>query len=97
MHNFVLACTNCNRSKSDRLAAKVHLDRWIKLTSQNSVEIIRIGDQVGVSANLETSLAIANWGYMAGINDNGLAWVTAGNFELINHTHQELVNACNIF
>ena len=83
MHNFVLACPNCNRSKSDRLAAKVHLDRWIKLTSQNSVEIIRIGDQVGVSANLETSLAIANWGYMAGINDNGLAWVTAGNFELM--------------
>ena len=76
MHNFVLACPNCNRSKSDSLAAKVHLDRWIKLTSQNSAEIIRIGEQVGVSANLETSLAIAKWAYGAAANINAVFWKT---------------------
>jgi hypothetical protein len=70
MHNFVLACPTCNRSKSDTLAAKEYLDMWIKLISQHSDEMIRIGDQVGVSADLETSLAIANWGYMTRTNDN---------------------------
>lgn len=76
MHNFVLACPNCNRSKSDTLAAKIYLDMWIKLTSQNSDEIIRIGEQVGVSANLETSLAIAKWAYGAAANINAVFWKT---------------------
>lgn len=76
MHNFVLACPNCNRSKSDTLAAKIYLDTWIKLTSQKSDEIIRIGEQVGVSANLETSLAIAKWAYGAAANINAVFWKT---------------------
>ena len=76
MHNFVLACPNCNRSKSDTLAAKIYLDMWIKLTSQNSGEIIRIGEQVGVSANLETSLAIAKWAYETAANINAVFWKT---------------------
>jgi 5-methylcytosine-specific restriction endonuclease McrA len=35
MHNFVLACPSCNRSKSDSLAARVHLDRWEKAVKNN--------------------------------------------------------------
>jgi hypothetical protein len=76
MHNFVLACPNCNRSKSDTLAAKVYLDMWIKLISQHADEMIRIGEQVGVSANLETSLAIAKWAYGAAANINAIFWKT---------------------
>ena len=63
MHNFVLACPNCNRSKSDTLAAKEYLDMWIKLIRQHFNEMIRIGERVGIPADLETSLAIAKWGY----------------------------------
>ena len=77
MHNFVLACPSCNRSKSDSLAAKVHLDRWIKLTSQHSDKLIRIGEQVGLAANLETSLAIAKWAYGAADKINAVFWNTS--------------------
>ena len=76
MHNFVLACPSCNRSKSDSLAAKVHLDKWIELTTKNSDAIVRIGEQVGVSANLETSLAISKWGYGTAIDSEATFWIT---------------------
>jgi 5-methylcytosine-specific restriction endonuclease McrA len=74
MHNFVLACTTCNRSKSDTLAAKVHLDKWVELTTKNSEAIQGIGEQVGVLANLDTSIAIAKWGYEGAILNKGLTW-----------------------
>ena len=63
MHNFVLACPSCNRSKSDSLAAKVHLDKWIELTTKNSDAIVRIGKAIGVTSNLETSTTILRWAY----------------------------------
>lgn len=63
MHNFVLACPTCNRSKSDTLAAKIHLDKWMKLTTKNSDAIARIGEAIGVPAHLESSMTILRWAY----------------------------------
>jgi 5-methylcytosine-specific restriction endonuclease McrA len=74
MHNFVLACPACNRSKSDTLAAKMHLDKWVELITNNSEAVAKIGEQAGVSSNLETSLAIAKWGYESATLSNGLTW-----------------------
>lgn len=74
MHNFVLACPSCNRSKSDSLAARIHLNKWTELTAKNSEAIARIGERAGVSSNLNTSIAIAEWGYGAAIEANGLVW-----------------------
>ena len=76
MHNFVLACPTCNRSKSDTLAAKIHLDKWVELINNNSEAITKIGEQVGVSSNLETSLAIAKWGYGTTSQNQNYCWIS---------------------
>ena len=81
IHNFVLACPACNRSKSDTLAAKIHLDKWVELTTKSSEAIGNIGDQVGVSSNLETILAIAKWGYENAAHTNAAFWIKPGVYE----------------
>ena len=81
MHNFVLACPSCNRSKSDSLAAKVHLDKWVKATMKNNDAITQIGGTVGVVANLGTSLSIAQWSYGAASSDKKTAWLKTGQYE----------------
>jgi 5-methylcytosine-specific restriction endonuclease McrA len=81
MHNFVLACPTCNRSKSDTLAAKIHLDKWMGLTSKNSDAIARIGNQVGVLSNLETSIAITKWGYGVVQKDQNCLWLRPNTYE----------------
>jgi 5-methylcytosine-specific restriction endonuclease McrA len=84
MHNFVLACPECNRSKSDTLAAKMHLNKWVELITNNSEAVAKIGEQAGVSSNLETSLAIAKWGYELAINNNVDFWINSGRYEKLN-------------
>ena len=81
MHNFVLACPTCNRSKSDTLAAKVHLDKWVELTTKNSEAIQRIGEQAGVLANLATSIAIAEWGYVTARKNNSAFWANPRGYQ----------------
>jgi hypothetical protein len=81
MHNFVLACPTCNRSKSDTLAAKVHLDKWIELTKKNAKAIAKIGEQIGVSSSLETSIAIAKWGYVTATHASVNFWVRSRHYE----------------
>jgi 5-methylcytosine-specific restriction endonuclease McrA len=83
MHNFVLACPSCNRSKSDSLAAKVHLDKWMELTTKNSDAIARVGEQVGVSSNLDTSIAILEWGYRTAAKNNSVFWAKLGSYEAL--------------
>jgi 5-methylcytosine-specific restriction endonuclease McrA len=55
MHNFVLACPTCNRSKSDSLGARIHLDKWTELTAKNSEAIHSIGEKTGILAVRVTS------------------------------------------
>jgi 5-methylcytosine-specific restriction endonuclease McrA len=81
MHNFVLACPSCNRSKSDSLGAKGHLDRWIKLTSQHSDKLIRIGERAGVLSNLETSIAVVKWIYGVARQDKNSLWLSPNIYE----------------
>ncbi len=80
MHNFVLACPTCNRSKSDTLAANIHLNKWVELIAKNSDEIVKIGNEVGISANLETTMAIAKWGYEAANKGGGSGWIKPGEY-----------------
>jgi 5-methylcytosine-specific restriction endonuclease McrA len=65
MHNFVLACPSCNRSKSDSLAAKIHLDKWTELTAKNSEAIHSIGEKTGILVARDTSLKVVSWAYEA--------------------------------
>jgi len=81
MHNFVLACPSCNRSKSDSLAAKVHLDKWAKAVKENDLAITQIGGAVGVVTNLETSLSITQWSYSAASGGQASGWVKPSQYE----------------
>jgi hypothetical protein len=81
MHNFVLACPSCNRSKSDSLAAKAHLNKWAKAVRNNDEAITQIGEVVGVVTNLETSLSIAQWSYSAASGGQSSGWVKAGKYD----------------
>jgi 5-methylcytosine-specific restriction endonuclease McrA len=81
MHNFVLACPSCNRSKSDSLAARIHLNRWVKAVMKNNDATTQIGEAVGVVANLETSLSIAQWSYGAASGGQVTGWVKAGQYD----------------
>jgi 5-methylcytosine-specific restriction endonuclease McrA len=82
MHNFVLACPTCNRSKSDTLAAKIHLDKWIEAITRNNYVITEIGKKVSIATNLETSLSIMQWSYGTAINSQSAEWVKSGQYEL---------------
>jgi len=81
MHNFVLACPTCNRSKSDSLAAKVHLDKWLETANRESSELEKIGMKAGVFANLEISLAATKWGYKTANHANAAFWREPGAYE----------------
>lgn len=83
IHNFVLACPSCNRSKSDSLASKVHLDKWSQSATKNSEAIMKIGGRAGVMSNLETSIAIVKWSYWAGIKNNSVFWAKPGSYQAI--------------
>jgi 5-methylcytosine-specific restriction endonuclease McrA len=87
MHNFVLACPTCNRSKSDTLAAKEHLENWLERSNKNSEAIMEIGEQVGVAANLQTSTSIARWGYGAAIEGHGAGWIRPGHYVSLKPTY----------
>jgi hypothetical protein len=51
------------------------------LINNNSEAITKIGEQVGVSSNLETSLAIAKWGYETANHANAAFWLQPGAYE----------------
>jgi len=59
MHNFVLAHPACNRSKSDTLAARVHLERWVEYVERNDDALREIGEEAGRVANREACKAVA--------------------------------------
>ena len=90
MDNFVLAHPSCNRSKSDRLAARRHLENWVDRCHQQGADLEQIGYEAGFSSSTSTSLAVARWGYQAASTARGQAWVQAGQFELVGPEYLEV-------
>jgi 5-methylcytosine-specific restriction endonuclease McrA len=84
IHNFVLAHPSCNRSKSDTLAAKMHLDHWLEYGEHYSDDLHEIASQEGVAANLTASRAVTEWAYQLAINTEANAWIKAGKYEPVS-------------
>lgn len=76
IHNFVLACPKCNRSKSDSLAAQCHLDKWYELINQNTNSIEKIGEKTGIKTDLKASLKIVEWAYKKQIINKESTWIS---------------------
>jgi 5-methylcytosine-specific restriction endonuclease McrA len=90
MHNFVLSHPACNRSKSDTLAAKPHLIRWLEFIDTHDSDLKEIGRKAGINADASTTLAVARWGYSNAMGSGGQAWVESAQYELIESTYLEL-------
>lgn len=86
-HNFVLAHSACNRSKSDTLAARPHLERWLERLMTQADSLSEIGLSAGISADVRTSQRVAAWGYTSAFASRGHAWLSSSTYELIDRQY----------
>jgi len=87
IHNFVLAHPACNRSKSNTLAAKKHLVRWLEFIDDHDNELKEIGFEAGINGDAQTTLSVAHWGYSNAMGSGGQAWVESARYEPIESTY----------
>ncbi len=74
-HNFVLAHAGCNRHKSDMLAAKPHLDRWLERNDRHGDEVAERVRGLGFLADKNCTLTVARWAYSRAASSAAIVWV----------------------
>ncbi|MCD8537676.1 MAG: HNH endonuclease [Burkholderiaceae bacterium] len=89
--NFVLAHGACNRSKSDILAAKRHVENWLQQITRYQDNISQIALDAGVISDQQTILSVAKWSYQQGHEAGAHAWVKKGEFERIGNLHSQVI------
>lgn len=87
IHNFVLAHPACNRSKSDTLAARQHLENWLGFMRTNSDNLSEIGHQAGMLADGVATEAVARWGYATAVACGAQAWLKASQYEPVDSSY----------
>ncbi|MFM0120278.1 HNH endonuclease [Paraburkholderia sp. RL18-101-BIB-B] len=93
VHNFVLAHPACNRSKSDTLAAKPHLERWLERLLVKEQQLTEIGLLAGVSGDRGTVQRVITWGYTVASGTGGRAWLSPSTYENIDFLYVSLLSA----
>lgn len=88
-HNFVLAHPSCNRSKSDALAGRPHLERWLERLVYRTDELTDIALGAGIMGDAEVSRQIAAWGYTSAATHGGSAWLAPGKYESIDQSYSQ--------
>ena len=81
--NLVLTCPSCNRSKSDMLAGKIHLENWI-LKAASNVQRNNEIHQFGFLTDLECNKRIANWAYHNAAIACSNAWLGKNQYDVID-------------
>src|SRR5512140_1315534 len=89
-HNFVLAHPGCNRSKSDTLAARPHLERWLERMGKSGDMLTEVGIAAGIVADGATSRQVAQWGYANSCASGGHAWVHPDLYEAVDEWYLTL-------
>lgn len=87
VHNFVLAHPSCNRSKSDTLAARPHLERWLAQMTQHDDSLQEIGEASGVVSERAASQAVARWGYSNAEAGGAQAWLRPKSYEPVDASY----------
>jgi 5-methylcytosine-specific restriction endonuclease McrA len=90
-HNLVLAHPTCNRSKSDTLAAKPHLERWLERLVTRADALAEIGALAGVVSDRATAHRVAAWGYAGANATGGRAWLSASSYEPVSPDYLSLL------
>ena len=74
-HNFVLAHAQCNRNKSDTIAAEVHLEKWVERNSGHGLELAAAMQEHRIICDLDATRRIARWAYSQTASTKGLTWM----------------------
>lgn len=77
-HNFVLAHSTCNNSKSDCLASEKFLGAWTDRNENHGMSLEEYFIERGLLHDLSTSNRIAGWAYERAHSVNGLTWSGKG-------------------
>ena len=83
-HNFVLACTPCNSSKSDHLPSTSHLRGWVARNERSGEALAQACEARGLAQDLSSSYSIAGWAYRRHIKLGGELWVKRRSFEQVS-------------
>jgi 5-methylcytosine-specific restriction endonuclease McrA len=75
--NFVLAHENCNRDKSDLLAASKHLERW-RVRNQRFRSSLEQFTNASSISDESTSICVARWAYGHAYTANAQSWLETG-------------------
>ena len=86
-HNFVLAHPACNRSKSDTLAAKAHLHRWLEFVQSNADDLSQIGYSAGIMADKGSTDSVARRGYANAVAGGSQGWIKSAQYEPIDDSY----------
>jgi 5-methylcytosine-specific restriction endonuclease McrA len=73
-HNFVLAHSECNLAKRERLASEDHLAAWANRNRAHGESLACEFNRLGVLHDLSTTKRIARWAYDSLSQAGGLAW-----------------------
>ncbi|GAB2914789.1 HNH endonuclease signature motif containing protein [Paraburkholderia jirisanensis] len=92
-HNFVLAHPVCNRSKSNTLAGRPHLERWIERLIKRAGDLTEIGALAGMASDEMTARKVAVWGYTDASVTGARAWLSASSYESVTSDHLSLFEA----
>lgn len=88
-HNFVLAHPGCNRSKSDTLAARVHLERWLERIMRQHDALTEIGLNAGLVTDRNTAKQVSQWAYTSAVAAQAKAWIRANSYTPIDATYAD--------
>ena len=77
-HNFVLAHRGCNNDKRDFLAARRHLERWLRHLDGYGSEIGGLLAGLGFLADAGCSRQVARWAYGQAVESGSFGWTGRG-------------------
>ena len=89
-HNFVLAHSTCNRSKSDHLAAEPHLERWLERNARDAGTLSARFSKAGVLFDATASDGIARWAYGQVERIGGHVWLQGKSLIELSGTWEQL-------
>lgn len=93
VHNLVLAHKECNRWKSDLLAAETHLERWMLRNDDHGDAIGEAGSRLNFVVDLPTAVSVARWAYAHGDNLVAQAWLRDDALERLSGRWRALLGA----
>jgi len=91
-HNLVFAHKQCNRQKSDLLAAEAHLGSWVQRNADHASTIGDAGRRAGILVDLDAVVNVAAWAYGHGARLKGSAWVAGDTVEHLTDRWQSILS-----